>query len=215
MPLATSHLDAGGDVTRVLSAKVHRKRVNVSRCGTASTPAPKATAKPNPSPFADTFAPTTSRVKTRALPEHRNQLNQQSVNFAGSLHLDYRIAGSGFSVGVRTYMRTRSTAATTRVRRPLSAPPHRAGGAHEPEPPQPDTTLPAYGLSTFYETYLQYEKVGSSPVSATKSSTRRGHTPRIRAQAERVPRCRYLLSAHSAFDIRSDGHRPLPIAHYE
>jgi hypothetical protein len=38
MPLATSHVDAAGAATRVLGARVHLPRVNVSRCGTAFNP---------------------------------------------------------------------------------------------------------------------------------------------------------------------------------
>jgi hypothetical protein len=125
-----------------------------------STPAPKATAKPNPFTISGYFrAYDFTRQNASGFPSTANQLNQQSANFAASLHLDYRIPGSGFSVGV-SYLYAnplngcndpRSTAFKCAT---LTGP----AALMNPDHLNPDTTLPSYGLSTFYETYLQYEK---------------------------------------------------------
>jgi hypothetical protein len=128
----------------------------------SSTPVPEATAKPNPFTVRGYFrAYDFTRQNASGFASTASQLNQQSANFAGSLHLDYRILNSGFSVGV-SYLYAnplngcndpRSTAfkcATLAGSSALMNPDHR----------NPDTTLPGYGMSTFYETYLQYEKNG-------------------------------------------------------
>jgi hypothetical protein len=114
-----------------------------------STPAPKATAKPNPFTIRGYFrAYDFTRQNASGFPSTANQLNQQSANFAGSLHLDYRIPGSGFSVGV-SYLYAnplngcndpRSTAFTCAT---LAGP----AALMNPDHRNPDTTLPGYGLS--------------------------------------------------------------------
>lgn len=126
------------------------------------TPAPTATQPPNPFSFRGYFrAYDFTRQNASGFPSTANQLNQQSINFAVAPHLEYRFLNSGFSVGgsyiyanpLNGCADPRSTAFKCLT---LSG----AGALASPDHLNPDTTLPGYSLSTFYETYIQYDKNG-------------------------------------------------------
>ncbi|HTJ27598.1 MAG TPA: OprD family outer membrane porin [Candidatus Limnocylindria bacterium] len=88
-------------------------------------------------------------------------LNQHTDNYGGTLHVNYRFAQSGFSVGASYFYANpfdgcndpRSASLTCAT---LSG----AAATANPNHFNPTPDLPAYGLSTIYETYVQYHKNG-------------------------------------------------------
>lgn len=126
------------------------------------TPAPAPSEKPNPFLIRGYFrAYDFYRQNASGFPSTATQLNQQSANFAGSLTLGYRILNSGFSVaGSYLYANPLNGCADPRTTKfnclTLTGP----AAIAFPEHLNPDTTLPQYSLSTFYETYIQYDKNG-------------------------------------------------------
>lgn len=123
---------------------------------------PVGTPKPNPFSVSGSIRAYDFRVQNAAgFPSTKNTLNQHSLNYAGLLHLKYRFGDSGFSVGASYFEADpfngcndpRSTALNCSM---LTG---TATAAH-PNHLNPETSLPGYGFSTFYETYLQYEKYG-------------------------------------------------------
>jgi hypothetical protein len=127
---------------------------------TSPTPEPKATS--NPFTVSGKFrAYDFMRQNASGFPSTASQLNQQSLNFATLVNLNYRILNSGFSVGA-SYIyanplngcnNPRSTSFNCAA---LSGPAALANPQHL----NPDTTLPGYGMSGLYEAYLQYDKNG-------------------------------------------------------
>jgi outer membrane porin, OprD family len=121
------------------------------------TPAPKSTS--NPFTVSGRFrAYDFTRQNASGFPSTASQLNQQSINFATLVNLNYRILNSGFSVGA-SYI----------YANPLNGcyNPHSTSfncatltSAQAPGHLNPDTTLPGYGMSGLYEAYLEYQKNG-------------------------------------------------------
>lgn len=130
--------------------------------------APAAIAAPLPTPTPRPFSVSGSireydlRVQNAAaFPSTKNVLNQNSLNFGATVHMKYRFGESGFSVGASYFYANpfngcndpRSTSLNCLS---LSG----AAVAGHPNHLNPDGSLPGYGFSTLYETYLQYEKNG-------------------------------------------------------
>ena len=148
--------------------------------GTEASPTPAPAASPIPTP-APNRSPSAfdvhgldirgyfrsyyfTRQNASGFPSTAGQLNQASWNNAASLHVGYQILNSGFSVG-GTYLYAnpfngcadpRSTKFNCLTLTPTSIP----SSLLFPEHLNPDTTLPQYSLSTFYETYIQYDRNG-------------------------------------------------------
>lgn len=134
------------------------------------TPAPSVTAKRDPltltkgNPFTingNFRAYDFTRQNASGFPSTANQLNQQSINFGTNIRMKYRFGTSGFSVGGSYfYSNPLNGCADPRSTRfnclTLSGPAALANPGHL----NPDTTVPGYSFSTFYEAYLQYEKNG-------------------------------------------------------
>jgi hypothetical protein len=108
-----------------------------------------------------------TRQNASAFPSTKGALNQQAVNFGTSLHVDYRILKSGFSVGGSYfYANPLNGCADPALAKSTSpAPACQNLGTQALTSPSilhlnPDNTLPAYQMSTFYEAYVQYDKYG-------------------------------------------------------
>jgi hypothetical protein len=140
---------------------------------TAATSPPKAhvrgaIATPAAAPTAQPFSVSGS-IRTYdfhvqnagGFPSTKNVLNQHSLNYAGTLHLKYRFGESGFSVGASYFGSDPFDGCNDpRSTSPSCASLTGAAAAAHPNHLNPDNSVPGYGLSTFYETYLQYEKNG-------------------------------------------------------
>jgi hypothetical protein len=123
---------------------------------------PVATPTPHPFTVSGSLRAYDFRVQNASgFPSTKNVLNQHTLNFAGTLHVKYRFGDSGFSVGA-SYLYAnpfdgcddpRSTSLTCVTLTGTAAIAH-------PNHFNPETTLPGYGLSTIYETYLEYDKNG-------------------------------------------------------
>lgn len=102
-----------------------------------------------------------TRQNASGFPSTANLLNQQTFNVGTGLHADYTFGNSGFTIGGSFFYANpfngcgdpRSTALKCST---LTG----AQALLFPEHLNPDTTLPAYSFSAFYEAYLQYSKNG-------------------------------------------------------
>jgi len=119
----------------------------------SATPAPRPTASTNPFSFRGyvrlydfTRQNASSGIGGAGL------VNQQSIEPGVSLHADYRLGKSGFSVGGSYLYATPLNGCASP--RSHSSPPC---GNLTPPHLNPDDTLPGFALSTFYEAYLQYK----------------------------------------------------------
>lgn len=132
----------------------------------AASPSPTPVPASSPTPKAFNFrgyvrAYDFTRQNASGFPSTANQLNQHSFNMGTGLHVDYTFGRSGFSIGGSYFYANpfngcadpRSTAFKCATLTPAQA-------LLFPEHLNPDTTLPAYSLSTFYEAYIQYSKNG-------------------------------------------------------
>jgi hypothetical protein len=126
-----------------------------------SAQAANAQALPSPKP-APTSDPLTVRAYVRGYDFTRqnastgaggaNQVNQQSSSAALSLHADYRLGDSPFTVG-GSYLYSNPLNDCANASSHLTLP---CGKVTAPSL-NPDDTLPGFALSTFYEAYLQYK----------------------------------------------------------
>ena len=120
---------------------------------TAPTPAPSP--KPTPNPFSyrgyvrayDFF-----RTNASTLPGGAGQVNQQSFNAALSLHGEYKLPASGFTVGA-SYLYANPFNGCSSATSHLLPP---CGKVAAPSL-NPDDTLPGFELSTLYEAWVQYK----------------------------------------------------------
>jgi hypothetical protein len=127
----------------------------------AGAQAATAQALPSPKP-APTSDPLTLRAYVRGYDFTRqnastgtggaNQVNQQSSSAGISLHADYRLGDSPFTVG-GSYLYSNPMGSCTGAISHLTPP---CGKVAAPNL-NPDDTLPGFSLSTFYEAYLQYK----------------------------------------------------------
>jgi hypothetical protein len=127
----------------------------------AAAQAANAQALPSPKP-APTSDPLTVRAYVRGYDFTRqnastgvggaNQVNQQSSSAALSLHADYRLGDSPFTVG-GSYLYSNPLGKCNGAISHLTPP---CGKVAAPNL-NPDDTLPGFSLSTFYEAYLQYK----------------------------------------------------------
>jgi hypothetical protein len=130
------------------------------------TPAPVATSKPfTVSGFERAYDFT--RQNASAYHSTKGMLNQQSLEFGTSLHLGYRFSNSGFSIGATyLYANPLNGCADPALTKPGSSDlkcqvlPTQPLTSPYINHLDPDNTLPGYQLSSFYETYLEYDKNG-------------------------------------------------------
>jgi len=99
-----------------------------------------------------------TRQNASGYPSTKNALNQQSVNFAESLHLEYRVLNTGFSFG-GSYLYANPFNGCANPAN-IKTVPNCATASTDVSHLAPDNTLPGYELSTFYESYVQYKKNG-------------------------------------------------------
>ena len=146
-----------------------------------------------------------TRQNASGFPSTASQLNQQTANFATSLHLDYQVLNTGLSFG-GSYV----------YANPLNgcADPHStsfncaslSGNAAlaNPQHLNPDTSLPGYGLSTFYEAYVQYKKngaylkVGDQVINTPWANA---SDSRLKPVAFQGADLSYQLSPHLTFEV--------------
>lgn len=106
-----------------------------------------------------------TRQNASGFPSTAGTLNQQSLNFATELHLEYRILNSGFSIG-GSYLYANPLNGCDNPASIKTVPNCEVLGTQNVATStnlghlNPDNTLPGYGLSTFYEAYVQYNKNG-------------------------------------------------------
>jgi outer membrane porin, OprD family len=138
------------------------------------SPAPTATPAARQA-FANSTNPFTVRGYVRAydftrqnasgFPSTAGTLNQQSLSLATSLHLEYRIFDSGFSLG-GSYLYANPLNGCDNAASIKTVPNCQVLGTQNVATSSnlqhlnPDNTLPGYGMSTFYEAYVQYNKKG-------------------------------------------------------
>lgn len=117
----------------------------------AATPAPKATANPlSYRGYVRLYDFTRQNASTGI--GGAGATNQQSIVPALSLHADYRLGDSGFSIG-GSYLYSNPLNNCETPQSHLAPP----CGKVKPLALNPDDTLPAYTLNTFYEGYLRYK----------------------------------------------------------
>jgi hypothetical protein len=128
---------------------------------TSPIPSPTPSPSPSPSPSASTN-PLSFRGYLRLYDFTRQNassgiggaglVNQQSIEPGISLHADYRLGKTGFSVG-GSYLYATPLKGCASPRSHLTPP----CGNVTPPNLNPDDTLPGFALSTLYEAYLQYK----------------------------------------------------------
>ena len=147
----------------VAAVSFAQQRPALAQAAPADThPLVTPTSTPNPFSVSGSIRAYDFRTQNASgFPSTKNMLNQHTLNFAGTLHVKYRFGDSGFSVGASYIYANpldgcydpRSTLLTCRTLTGTAA-------AANPNHFNPDTSVPGYGLSAFFETYLQYEKNG-------------------------------------------------------
>lgn len=137
-----------------------------------SSPSPAASATPVPAHARATYSnPFTVRGYVRAydftrqnasgFPSTASQLNQQSANLGASLHLDYQVLNTGLSFGGSyIYANPLNGCANSHSASFNCATLSGNAALANPLHLNPDNSVPGYGLSTFYEAYVQYKKNG-------------------------------------------------------
>jgi hypothetical protein len=127
---------------------------------TMPTPAPSPTPSSNPFTFRGYFRLyDLTRQNASTGIGGANQVNQAAVAPAISLHADYRILDSGFSIGGSYLYATPLDGCPNPVlhQRAYNATTNPCGFQAAGPMLNPDDTLPDFALNTFYEAYVTYE----------------------------------------------------------